>query len=88
MAFEKVENVVELPQKDEQILAKIVAGLLSISALAQRFTIALSNLFAMLAIASVWGLFMAIPNPTAYQLFALGGYSVFVLVALYIVRRR
>lgn len=65
-----------------------IQGLMvALSALSKRTLIALSNLFALLTILSVWWLFMSIPSPDVHQLFALGGYSIFVLAANWIVRR-
>jgi hypothetical protein len=65
------------------------ALLLAIKALSQRFIIALSSLFALLVIGSVWWLFLSIEqNPSVNQLVGLGGYAMFVLAAIWIVRRK
>ena len=95
-AFEQVEEaVVQHPavahqqaQHAQVVLGQILGGLLNLKALSQRFVVALSQLFALSALASVFVLFMVIRDPSVYQLIALGGYSAFILIALFIVKGR
>jgi hypothetical protein len=62
--------------------------LFSLQALSKRTLVALSNLFCLLTVGSVFVLFYAvIPTPTAYQIVAGTIYAVFVLAANAIVRR-
>jgi hypothetical protein len=61
---------------------------LSLQALSKRTIIALSNLFCLLTVGSVFVLFYAIvPVPTSYQIVAVTIYAAFVLAANAIVRR-
>jgi hypothetical protein len=61
--------------------------LLSLQALSKRTLIALSNLFCLLTVSSVFVLFYNIPKPDAFQIIALTIYALFVLSANAIVRR-
>lgn len=61
--------------------------LLSLQALSKRAIVALSNLFCLLTVFSVFVLFYNIPKPDTYQIVALTIYAVFVLAANAIVRR-
>lgn len=66
-----------------------LTGLLitSLKALSQRTIIALSSLVDLALLASVFVLWLeVIANPTTLQLSALGGYAVFVLIALFLRR--
>lgn len=61
--------------------------LLSLQALSKRAIVALSNMFCLLTVFSVFVLFYNIPKPDTYQIVALTIYAVFVLAANAIVRR-
>ena len=61
--------------------------LLSLQALSKRTLIALSNLFCLLTVGSVFVLFYNIPNPSVLQIVSLTIYAIFVLAANAIVRR-
>ena len=62
--------------------------LLALRALSQRAVTAITNLFSLLLVLSVWVLAMhVLDNPSTGQLIALAGYAVFVL-AIDVVRRR
>jgi hypothetical protein len=61
--------------------------LLSLQALSKRTLVALSNLFCLLTVFSVFVLFYNIPKPDSYQIVSLSIYAVFVLAANAIVRR-
>jgi hypothetical protein len=62
--------------------------LLSLQALSKRTLIALSNLFCLLTVGSVFVLFYSIvPNPNTFQIVSATIYAVFVLAANAIVRR-
>jgi hypothetical protein len=62
--------------------------LLALKTISQRTLIALAQLAAVMALASVWWLFYAaLPiDPSAHQLVGLGMYGVFVLAVLWIKR--
>lgn len=60
---------------------------LSLKALSKRSLIAISNLFCLLTVGSVFVLFYNIPNPSVLQIINLTIYSLFVLAANAIVRR-
>jgi hypothetical protein len=55
--------------------------------LSKRTLVALSNLFCLLTVFSVFVLFYNIPKPDSYQIVALTIYAAFVLAANAIVRR-
>jgi hypothetical protein len=62
--------------------------LFSLQALSKRTLIALSNLFCLLTVGSVFVLFYSIvPSPNAFQIVSATIYAVFVLAANAIVRR-
>jgi hypothetical protein len=62
--------------------------LLSLQALSKRTVIALSNLFCLLTVGSVFVLFYSIvPSPNTFQIVSATIYAVFVLSANAIVRR-
>ncbi len=62
--------------------------LLSLQALSKRTVVALSNLFCLLTVGSVFVLFYRIvPGPDTYQIVAVTIYAAFVLAANAIVRR-
>jgi hypothetical protein len=61
---------------------------LSLQALSKRTVVALSNLFCLLTVGSVFVLFYrVIPAPDAFQIVSVTIYAVFVLAANAIVRR-
>ena len=62
--------------------------MLALSTLSQKTLVALSNLFALTAVGSVFWLAMTHPSPDTYQLVEIGMYAAFVLAAIFIVRRR
>lgn len=90
-AFELVQedDPAETQPKSDSAAAGVSTELLLISlqALSKRAIIALSNLFCLLTVGSVFVLFYNIPKPDAYQIVALTIYAVFVLAANAIVRR-
>ena len=78
-------------EKPKQPIVNKIAGdaiVLALTALSQRATIALSNLFVLAAIGSAFVLWYVTPQPDTYQLVKLGLYGIFVLGACWIVRRR
>jgi hypothetical protein len=87
----------ELVQEDEEpVASSTVPGtsdratellLLSLQALSKRTVVALSNLFCLLTVGSVFVLFYNIPNPSVTQIVALSIYAVFVATINVIVRR-
>lgn len=76
----------EKPPLGSKIATDAIA--LALSALSQRAIIALSNLFVLLAVGSVFVLWYVTPNPNIYQLVKLAMYGLFVLGISWIVRRR
>ena len=86
-------ELVQEPDPDEtaQQAPESSAGLdillLSLQALSKRTVVALSNLFCLLTVGSVFVLFYNIPTPDIYQIVALTIYALFVLAANAIVRR-
>jgi hypothetical protein len=61
---------------------------LALSALSQRALVALSNLFVLAVVGSVFVLWYVTPDPNVYQLVKLAMYGVFSLGISWIVRRR
>ena len=61
--------------------------LLGLQTLSKRTLVALSNLFCLLTVGSVFVLFYNIPNPSVLQIISLSIYALFVLAANAIVRR-
>lgn len=61
---------------------------LSLKALSQRALTAISDLFTLATVGSVWWLYQATPFPEDKQLISLGSYAVFVLAINIIVRRK
>jgi len=68
--------------------AGLQALTLGLQALSQRFVVALSKLFVLLATASAFALWLEVlPNPSVLQLVGLGMYGIFALAASFIARR-
>ncbi len=61
--------------------------LLSLQALSKRTVVALSNLFCLLTVGSVFVLFYNTPSPSVLQIVSLSIYAVFVAAINVIVRR-
>lgn len=85
--FEVVEEAEPAKPAQDHSAATAVL-LLSLKALSQRALVALSNLFCLLSVGSVFWLFMSIPAPNPNQLVELAMYGVFVLAANWITRRK
>lgn len=81
--FELVQD--EEPSPSTEVATDLLV--LSLKALSKRALIAISNLFCLLTVFSVFVLFYNIPNPSVLQIVALSIYSSFVLAANAIVRR-
>jgi len=62
--------------------------MMALKALSQRALVALASLFTLAAMASVFALAWVMVDPNILQLTKLGMYGLFVLAALYVVRRR
>lgn len=79
---------VETPKENK--LNKIAGDvvLLALSTLSQRSIVALSNLFVLAAVGSAFVLWYVTPNPDAYQLIKLALYGIFLLGAIWVVKRR
>lgn len=76
------------PPRNPIAEAGIAALKLGLGALAQRALVALSNLFCLLTVGSVFWLFMSIHEPTVYQIVYCTFYAGFVLAVNWIVRAR
>lgn len=61
--------------------------MLSLKTLSQRTIVALSKLFTLLTVGTVFWLCMVTPDPTVFQLVKIAMYSIFVLLANWIVSR-
>ena len=61
--------------------------IMALTALGQRFVVALASMFTLLTIGSAFFLWMMIPDPNNKQLIALGMYALLVLSINVIVRR-
>ncbi len=83
--FEPVEET-EPPREDNS--AATQALVLALKALSQRALIAVDNLFTLISVCLVFALFKANPTPDTYQLIGLGIFSLFVLAANVIARRK
>jgi hypothetical protein len=68
--------------------AGAAALMLGLQTLSKRTLIAIDNLFCLLTVFSAFWLWYKIPDPTSYQIVALGIYALFVLAANIIVRRQ
>ena len=79
---------VEAPKESKLNKISADALVLALTALSQRFIVALANLFTLLTVASAFVLWYVTPDPSVYQLVKLGLYALFVLGANWIVRRR
>src|SRR5262245_16812555 len=75
----------KLAQQQQAAQRALTIGL---QAIAQRTVIALANLFTLVTVGSVFWLFYTVHDPNNGQLIALGAYSIFVLLANWIVRRK
>jgi hypothetical protein len=64
------------------------AMMLALKALSQRALAAIADLFFLSTMAAAFWLFMSIPNPNVYQLVSEAMFSIFVLTANWIVRRK
>lgn len=87
--FEVVEDAPE-PQATPPSRIDIDQVTVMLRLQAQRFAIALSDLFSLITVCTVFALaLMIIPrDPTAFQLSGLAGYALFVIAINIIVRRR
>ena len=84
---EETQNVTPLhPQKPVSDLS-ISALKIALGALTQRTLVALSNLFCLLTVGSVFWLFMSIHEPNVFQIVWGTLYGVFILAANWIVRK-
>jgi len=85
--FEVIEDDVPVEPIPEPTLSHILQGL---KALPQKTAQTLSNLFALLTVATVFILsLMIIPySPTVHQLCGLAGYCLFIIAINVIARRR
>jgi len=72
------------PTAQQQAVATTMIRM-ALTALAQRFVVALSNLFTLLTVGSVFILCIWTPDPNTHQLVMLGGYSLFILLVNYLV---
>jgi len=85
---------VEIPEPVEQSPAEKAAAAFAASAihlglktLSQKAITATKDIFTLLSAGSVFWLWWSIPDPKLTQIFALGLYALFILVANVIVRR-
>ena len=76
----------ETPPQDNSASLKLL--MVALGALAQRFVIALSDLFGLAAVASVFYLCLTMTAPTTFQLFQQAMYSAFVLACIFLVKVR
>lgn len=77
------------PAKGGQAAAPLVNMLmLVLRTLAQRTIVALSKLFVLLTVGSVFWLCLTLPEPNTLQLVQIGMYCLFVLAANYLVIRQ
>ena len=85
--FEVIDGT-EPPIQPEEHSAATDALMLALKALSQRALIAVDNLFTLISVCLVFWLFKSVPTPDTYQLIGLGIFSLFVLAANVIVRRK
>ena len=87
--IEDDEPTPSAPQNGSKLeQAGIEALALGLSALSQRFVVALSKLFVLLATASAFALWWRVmPEPTVLQLIGLSLYAIFALAASVIARK-
>jgi hypothetical protein len=89
--FELIGETAASPPPEQPNVAATVNAqmlLLSLRALSQRAMTAVTNLFTLMLVASVWGLaWRVLPDPSMLQLAELGGYAMFCLL-IDMVRRR
>ena len=78
------EQVYQVQQEAAQARAMLM---LALKTFGQRVVIALSNLFSLLTVLSVWWLWMSVPHPGTNDLVGMGMYAVFILVVNYLVKR-
>lgn len=83
--FEVVGALDEATPKPTRDVAMLKLGL---TALSQRAVAAVADLFTLTTVSLVFWLYMSIAQPDTYQLVRLGMFSVFVLAANWIVRRK
>jgi hypothetical protein len=72
------------PQQYAQAISLIQIGL---STLWQQFVVAVAHAFTLFSCASVFVLYFCTSDPNVHQLIMLGGYSIFILAANYLVIR-
>lgn len=84
--FKLITDEPEAPKQDNSAALKIL--LVALGALTQRTLIAISDLYSLLAVGSVFWLFLSISSPTPYQLVELGMYGAFVLASIIFVKVR
>ncbi len=75
------------PQDSKLEAAARAAFLLALKTLSQRAIASIKDAFTLLSVASVWWLWVSIPDPHNTQLISLSLYAVFILAANIIVRR-
>ena len=80
-----VEPDAPTPQSDQQQAVAIKMISIALSALWQQFIVSLAHLFTLLSGGSVFVLYFYTADPNVHQLIMLGGYSLFVLAANWLV---
>lgn len=75
------------PSPTQQAAANVV--MMALTALSQRTIVALANLFTLITVGSAFWLALTVsPDPTTYQLVALGLYLGFVIAVNWLVRSK
>lgn len=67
--------------------AAVSVLMLALKTLSQRTVVALSKLFALATVGSVFWLWLTVHDPNAYQLAAMAMYALFILTINWIVRK-
>ena len=83
--FRVIEDEGEPQDSANNAAAAAIA--LALKALSQRAIVAAGALFTLLTCASVFWVWLSVPNPSVLQLVSLGMYALFILSANWLVRR-
>jgi hypothetical protein len=75
-------------QAKQEHAAAFTVMMMALATLSKRVLIAVSDLFTLITVGLVFWLYFSITNPNLHQLISLGMFSIFILMANWVVRRK
>ena len=86
--FQVVDQITDAGEPNSSGEAGARMLMLGLRALSQRAIVALGNLFVLAAVGSAFWLWYLTPRPDQFQIVSLTIYALFVLAAIWLVRRK